>query len=242
MGNAQRGGGKGCEAGCECGRHRPNAGSFSSNRANLDAGAPTRFKRKYPLPSPGDRFGELTVLRCVRERRGACDTDIVEVQCSCGAAPHKVFDYNLRKGASTRCAVCARKQSAHWRKSYWAYADVVPDANHRSRLLNRISACLNRCHNPNDAGYPNYGGRGIFVHEPWRKDRRAFLQHLVGLEGWDQPHLELDRRDVNAGYEPGNLRFITKRENHANRRSVRELQARIAELEAHVRHLERRAE
>jgi hypothetical protein len=167
--------------------------------------------------------------------------DMVRVQCSCGAPPHTVFDYNLRKGKSTRCNACAKAKTGYWRKTYRSYADVVPDDEHRERLLNRISSCIARCHNPHDAGYSNYGGRGIFVFEPWRTDRRAFLAYLITLEGWDQPRLELDREDVDKGYEPGNLRFITRRENQGNRRTVRELQQRISELEAHIRHLERGA-
>jgi len=83
------------------------------------------------------------------------------------------------------------------------------------------------------------------VHEPWRKDRGAFLAYLVTLDGWYNDELELDREDVNKGYEPGNLRFITKQENHANRRKVRDLQKRIGELErenSDLRHRLQRAE
>lgn len=208
----------------------------------MESGADGRFLRKHSLPSVGDRFGELTVLALERQRRGACDMDMVRVQCSCGAEPHVVFAYNLRKGASTRCSVCARKVSGYWRKVYRGYADVIPDEqqDHRVRLLSRISAAVNRCHNPNDAGYPNYGERGIHVYAPWRERRRDFLAYLVTLPGWDQPELELDRIDVNRGYEPGNLRFITKQQNRANQRTVLELQRRVLELEARLRLAERR--
>jgi hypothetical protein len=68
-------------------------------------------------------------------------------------------------------------------------------------------------------------------------DRRAYLAYLITLPGWDDPSLELDRVDVDKGYERGNLRFITKRENRNNQRSVRELQQRVDELEARLRHL-----
>lgn len=241
VGEASGLGRKGCPLGCTCGRHRQrDTGPSSVSRAFLDAGTDTRFQRKYPPPSAGDRFGELTVVGAERQRRGACDLDMVRVQCSCGAPPHLVFDYNLRKGASTRCAVCARKAAGFWRKKYHGYADIVPDADHRVRLLGRISAAINRCHNPNDTGYPNYGERGIQVHAPWREDRRQFLAYLAALPGWDDPLLEMDRRDVNRGYEPGNLRFITKQENRANQRTVLELQRRIADLEARLRLAERR--
>jgi hypothetical protein len=166
------------------------------------------------------------------------------VQCSCGAEPHRVYDYNLRNGKSTRCNSCAKKKAGHWRKSFYAYADIVPDAAHRRRLLNRISACITRCHNPNDAGYASYGGRGIHVFEDWRQGsegRRKFLGYLVTLTGWDIPKMDIDRIDVDQGYQPGNLRFISRRENCQNKRSMRAMQDRIVELEAHIRFLERGA-
>lgn len=206
-------------------RYRSNPGSFDQHAGNLAAGEPTRYKRKHPLPSLGDRFGELTVVGFGHP------SQFIVVQCSCGADPHKVYDYNLRKGASTRCNVCAKKQANYWRKRYHGYADIVPEESHRVRLLNRISACITRCHNPNDAGYHSYGARGIFVHEPWRADRKEFLRYLTTLENWREADLELDRIDVDKGYEPGNLRFITKQLNQANRRKVRTMQARILELE-----------
>ena len=222
-------------------RYRSNAGSFDKNSTNLAAGAGTRFKRRYALPGAGDRFGELTVIRCFRERRGACDFDLAEVRCSCGASPHIVFPYNLRKGKSTSCPVCAKKRSGYGRKRYFGYADICPDESHRRRLLNRIAACIGRCHRPRDQSYPNYGGRGISVFETWRTDRRAFLRHLVSLEGWDRQELDLDRIDVNQGYEPGNLRFVTRRENCGNKRTIRELEAEILRLKARIRSLERGA-
>lgn len=223
-------------------RRPSNAGSFDKNPQNLAAGAATRFKRTIDDPSVGDRFGFLTVLGVELRKQGACTQRLVRVQCDCGAAPHLVFIYNLFKGASTRCNACAKKASGYWRKDFFKYADACPDDAHRRRLLNRLSACKNRCHNPNDRGYPNYGARGIHLYKPWRTDKAAFLRYVVTLEGWDQPHLELDRIDVNKGYEPGNLRFVSRRENVLNRRSVQEMQQRILELEARLRHLEQRPE
>ena len=81
------------------------------------------------------------------------------------------------------------------------------------------------------------------VYAPWRKDRGAFLAHLLTLDGWDVPANDIDRMDVNRGYEPGNLRFIPMGENRgSNKRTVRAMQQRIFELEARIRHLEQRAE
>lgn len=88
--------------------------------------------------------------------------------------------------------------------------------------------------------YEHYGARGIRVYAAWVADRRAFLAYLVTLDGWDAPALELDRVDVNKGYEPGNLRFVTRAVNASNKRQVSVLQSRVLELETRVRYLERR--
>lgn len=241
MGRPSRGSESGSQESYQRVRHVVNGGPSVAGGGKLVRREDGTFERKHPLPNAGDRFGELTVIGVERVKYGVCITPMVRVQCSCGAEPHLVMDYNLRKGKSTRCNVCAKKQSGFWRKDYYGYADIVPDDAHRRRLLGRISACINRCHNPKDSGYKHYGERGIHVYEAWRKNRRAFLSYVVTLDGWDTPALELDRIDVNKGYEPGNLRFISRQENMLNKRSILEMQRYIFELESRIRHLERGA-
>jgi hypothetical protein len=121
-------------------------------------------------------------------------------------------------------------------RKYLAYADVVPDDRQRRRLMGRFSAAVSRCHNPSNAGYENYGARGIFVAPEWRANKRLFLEHVVTLVGWDDPRLDMDRRDVDGPYAPGNIRFVTRSVNSRNKRRIPELQARIAELERRLRH------
>ena len=112
----------------------------------------------------------------------------------------------------------------------------MPDDEHRSRLLNRLSAAIGRCHNERNKAYANYGGRGIKVHDAWRADRSTFLHYIGTILGWDNPNLDMDRIDCNGNYEPGNLRFISRSENNFNKRSVQEMQRRIDELERRLRH------
>lgn len=127
---------------------------------------------------------------------------------------------------------------------------VCSDAAHRERLLTRISSIISRCTNPDNATYPDYGGRGITVHTAWAQNRVAFLRYLVGLDGWDVPALQLDRRDNNRGYEPGNLRFVTRSKNMSNKRKIKArdvegLKLELRRLEAanaDLRHRLRRAE
>ena len=186
-----------------------------------------RFKSVYPPLVSGAVFGELAVVSVER-------SNLVRVQCSCNAPTHLVMDYNLRNGRTTRCNICAKKQAGYRRKSFYKYAAVCPDDAHRRRLMNRLSACKNRCHSPTNQGYANYGGRGIRLYAPWHTDKAAWLRYVMTLDGWDKPELDLDRIDVNKGYEPNNLRFVTRAENQRNRRSVQDMQKHIDELKAEV--------
>lgn len=196
-------------------------------------------KRKTPIVQIGHKNGKLTVTGYVLGKNKGLRALIVK--CDCGRPEYLVDSNNYTKFKSTKCNYCAQKSTADKKKLYWGYADIIPDDSHRKRLLNRIAACLQRCHNPNDSAYPNYGGRGINVFQEWRnpKDgRRKYLSYLVTLEGWDVPEYELDRIDCDKGYEPGNLRFITRKENMLNKRSVQEMQQRILDQAEYILELE----
>jgi hypothetical protein len=73
-----------------------------------------------------------------------------------------------------------------------------------------------RCLNPDHHAYANYGGRGIHVDPAWENDFEAFYDH-VGPKPSDEH--SLDRfPNMNGNYEPGNVRWATKREQNLNRR------------------------
>jgi hypothetical protein len=79
-----------------------------------------------------------------------------------------------------------------------------------------------RCLNPNCKNYHRYGGRGITLHPAWQHDYAEFASYVRRTIG-DKPSnkVSLDRADNDKGYEPGNLRWATAKEQAWNRSKVR---------------------
>lgn len=71
-----------------------------------------------------------------------------------------------------------------------------------------------RCENPDDASYKDYGGRGIHCCKRWYR----FENFLADMGDRPSPKHSLDRRDNDKGYEPGNVRWATDSEQALNRR------------------------
>lgn len=70
---------------------------------------------------------------------------------------------------------------------------------------------LSRCRRPSHNSYPQYGGRGITVCERWL-DFRNFLADM----GERPAGMSLDRRDGSKGYDPGNCRWATQKQQVRN--------------------------
>lgn len=79
---------------------------------------------------------------------------------------------------------------------------------------------MKRCENPNAKAYASYGGRGVRVCERWR-----MFENFLADMGPRPPGTTIDRIDGARGYEPGNCRWATKREQTLNRATTRYIDA-----------------
>ncbi len=71
-----------------------------------------------------------------------------------------------------------------------------------------------RCNDPNLSAYKYYGAKGIKVCDEWMADFEAFYLHVgprPSASYW------IDRIDNSKGYEPGNVKWSTVKEQQNNR-------------------------
>lgn len=156
----------------------------------------------------GMRFGRLVVLSA-GPKKGHSLTFIC--QCDCGQQ-RTVRKEHLLGGRQVSCG-CWRDQNTIARSTiHGESAGGKPTPEFVAWC-----AAKDRCSNPNNAKFADYGGRGIAMCDEWRDDYPAFLAY-VGRK--PSPKHSLDRIDVGRGYEPGNVRWATAREQRINQRRV----------------------
>ena len=110
-------------------------------------------------------------------------------------------------------------KSGHTKSCGCYYRKVVGKCNATHKLTNhRVykiwNSMMQRCSNPNDRAYKNYGDRGISVCERW-KDISNFIEDMYPTY---QEGLTIDREDTNGNYEPSNCRWTTREVQNRNTR------------------------
>ena len=154
----------------------------------------------------GKRFGRLTALRYVglSNHRGHQRKARWECRCDCGNKKI-VVSQSLRMG--------------HTRSSGCLFIEMLKArAKHNARHTPEYEACwhsIQRCDNPNNTSWPDYGGRGIKICKEWRRDFSAFVNH-IGKK--PTPDHSLDRIDNDRDYEPGNVKWSTRQQQNGNKR------------------------
>lgn len=159
---------------------------------------------------PGMRFGRLTVI----ERSGTDSDGKALWRCICDC--HNILRVpggNLVSGDTTSCGCYQKELAGVTDKRIYPTHGMT-----ETRLYTIWTDMKQRCNNPRDPFFSDYGGRGIKVCEEWETDFSMFYTWAIS-HGYSIM-LTIDRVNNDRGYSPDNCRWVTfeKQANDKRRR------------------------
>lgn len=154
----------------------------------------------------GDVYGNWTVLEILPPKIKYGHKHLL-CQCDCGNIKD-VDIFNVTSGKSKSCG-CLSIQAFKQRNTIHGKTNT--------RLFYIWISMKDRCNNPNNHAYNNYGGRGITVCQEWLTDFMNFYNWAIS-HGYDE-NLTIDRINVNGNYEPSNCRWLNQKDQSNNRRT-----------------------
>jgi hypothetical protein len=137
-------------------------------------------------------------------------------KCDCGNITNpKRLDY-LKSGKTKSCG-CIRQPKI---KEPRILKERTANRKGKTRIqysytYNSFKCMRDRCNNPRNNRYHDYGGRGINVCDEWGRFDN-FLRDM----GERPQGYTLDRIDVNGNYEPSNCKWSTPKEQYYNKRNT----------------------
>lgn len=154
----------------------------------------------------GKRFGRLTVEHLLGKRGAfiywAC-------RCDCGGYTETQTG-KLNIGHSQSCGCILADKNATRLTTHGASVGGKPTPTYSV-----WRGIKNRCLNPNEPAYKNYGGRGIKICDRWKDSFENFFTDM----GQKPKGMWIERLDNEGDYEPTNCKWATPKEQCNNKRT-----------------------
>lgn len=192
---------------CGCSNKKPGNTHIGTTRGVFD-------DPQYINEIVGKKFNMLTVLKFDHFKEGPIPKGRTKPRrhaiylCKCDCGNTKLVDRaNLTRGDIKSCG-CINfiAQKKH--------------GNSRDRIYNEWRGMKQRCYNPNETRYSEYGGRGITVCDEWLGNTPA--EGFVAFRDWALANgyddsLWIDRIDNDGPYAPWNCQWVTPEEQAWNK-------------------------
>ncbi|MBT2759868.1 hypothetical protein J7E85_01210 [Paenibacillus sp. ISL-20] len=158
----------------------------------------------------GQRFARIKVI----EFYGKNKKNGAMWLCECDCGNNKViWGSDLIRGQTTSCG-CLNKERVKAKVTKHGHNKGGNKISSEYRAWNNM---IQRCSNPKNNQYKNYGGRGITVCREWLESFQEFFNDMGKKPS---AIYSLDRIDVNGNYGPNNCKWSTPKEQARNRRST----------------------
>lgn len=192
---------------CECGNEKVVATEVLVKNQSKSCGCSRYDHLKNKISHEnleGRKFGKLTVknFNGIKKERAYW-------LCKCECGNEKITSGKLLKNGNCISCGCVQKEIAS--------RNSKTHGKSKTRIYYIWQGMKERCNNPNNLNYFNYGGRGIEVFDDWNKFEE--FEKWSMLNGYNDD-LSIERINVNGGYNPNNCTWIPLRLQSRNRRNV----------------------
>lgn len=163
----------------------------------------------------GEQYGYLTIIeigrfKIYKDGDKLFKRPTVIAKCKCGRTL-QTTETSIRNGYTKSCG-CLQKQATIKRNK----DNAIHNMSH-TKTFKTWDSMKERCYNPNNISYPNYGARGITICNRWLESFQNFYDDM----GERPKGMTIDRIDGTKNYEPSNCKWSTVKEQASNRRTNR---------------------